>query len=264
MVTIALLFFVLISSCGIVQIREKDGFKTRETQSTSTSRERQIIKLSYEEHGKRARIMLRSEKSFEYRVFTLKNPSRVVIDVFADADVLVSAPKDVIHRVGKQTWGTRIVFEVPYKEVKQSSLHNGLVVDVELTDKDLKSETKEKREVSSEGLLKVKSPLRGIPEKRERGYFIRSSCDEFFRSVEDGTVLYSGNDLKTYGWVVMVDQKDGYISVYAKAGNSLVKKGEKVKRGQVLGKVGKEESGCGILYELRLSDGSPVRFELER
>jgi murein DD-endopeptidase MepM/ murein hydrolase activator NlpD len=109
---------------------------------------------------------------------------------------------------------------------------------------------------------KVRMPVKGVPIKSHRGYFIKSSCDEFFRAVERGKVLYAGNDLKSYGWVVIVEQENGYITVYTKAERVFVKKGESVKKGQVLGKVGKQGQDCGIGFELRLKDGSPINFEL--
>jgi septal ring factor EnvC (AmiA/AmiB activator) len=109
---------------------------------------------------------------------------------------------------------------------------------------------------------KVPMPVKGVPIRSHRGYFIKSSCGEFFRAVKRGKVLYAGNDLKSYGWVVIVEQEDGYITVYTRAERVFVKKGESVKKGQVLGKVGKQGQDCGIGFELRLKDGSPVNFEL--
>jgi septal ring factor EnvC (AmiA/AmiB activator) len=50
-------------------------------------------------------------------------------------------------------------------------------------------------------------------------------------------VLYAGDDLKGYGWVVMVEQEDGYITVYTRAERVFVKKGESVKKSQVLGRL---------------------------
>lgn len=123
---------------------------------------------------------------------------------------------------------------------------------------------RERKEVNRQEKTEIKLPLpvKGKPEKTERGYYIRSSCDEFFRSLSSGRVLYSGNDIRGYGWVVMVDSEDGYIIVYAKADSVLVRKGEAVKRNQVLGKVGKEREGCGILLEVRDREGKPISFTL--
>ncbi|MEJ7555212.1 MAG: M23 family metallopeptidase [Aquificaceae bacterium] len=110
--------------------------------------------------------------------------------------------------------------------------------------------------------LRVAMPVRGKIARTERGYFITTSCDEFFRSVSNGRVLYAGDDIRNMGWVVMVDSEDGYIYVYARAGGSLVKKGETVRRGQPLGRVGNSGDSCGILFEVRDQEGRPVNFEL--
>ncbi len=125
-----------------------------------------------------------------------------------------------------------------------------------------KEHTQRHKALPSEG-LRVAMPLRGQPIKSERGYYIRSSCGEFFRSVSEGKVLYAGNDLKSYDWVVMVEG-DNFVYVYAKASSSLVKKGERVSKGQPLGKVGQSQEGCGILFEVRDAEGRPINFELLR
>ncbi|RME11460.1 MAG: M23 family metallopeptidase, partial [Aquificota bacterium] len=96
----------------------------------------------------------------------------------------------------------------------------------------------------------------------QRGYFIATSCGEFFRSVGDGRVLYAGDDIKNYSWVVMVDGGDGLVYVYGYAESLLVKRGENVKRGQPLGRVGKASDDCGLLFEVRDAEGKPINFEL--
>ncbi len=110
--------------------------------------------------------------------------------------------------------------------------------------------------------LRVAMPVRGKIARTERGYFITTSCNEFFRSVSNGRVLYAGDDIRNMGWVVMVDSEDGYIYVYARVGGLLVKRGETVRRGQPLGRVGNSGDSCGILFEVRDQEGRPVNFEL--
>ncbi len=110
--------------------------------------------------------------------------------------------------------------------------------------------------------LRVSPPVGGRPSRTERGYYINTACDSFFRSVSSGRVLYAGDDIRGMGWVVMVESEDGYVYVYAKAGSSLVRRGEEVKRGQALGKVGRSGDGCGLLFEIRDQEGKPVDFEL--
>ncbi len=103
------------------------------------------------------------------------------------------------------------------------------------------------------------TPVRGEVIKDRRGVFIRSRCGAFFRSVSEGKVIYVGRDLENFGWVIVVEHTDGYISVYGKADRPWVRMGERVKSRQVLGRVGKTRRGCGIYFELRNSRGDPVR-----
>jgi murein DD-endopeptidase MepM/ murein hydrolase activator NlpD len=57
-------------------------------------------------------------------------------------------------------------------------------------------------------------------------------------AVEGGEVAYAGNELKGYGNLVLIKHPDGYITAYAHCDELLVKRGEKVGRGQVIAKVG--------------------------
>jgi murein DD-endopeptidase MepM/ murein hydrolase activator NlpD len=58
------------------------------------------------------------------------------------------------------------------------------------------------------------------------------------KAAEDGVVAYAGNELKGYGNLVLVRHPNGYVTAYAHAKELLVKKGDTVKRGQVIGKSG--------------------------
>ena len=58
------------------------------------------------------------------------------------------------------------------------------------------------------------------------------------RAAEDGTVAYVGDEIKGYGKLVLVRHANGWVSAYANNGDLIVKKGEAVKRGQVLAKSG--------------------------
>jgi murein DD-endopeptidase MepM/ murein hydrolase activator NlpD len=58
------------------------------------------------------------------------------------------------------------------------------------------------------------------------------------KAAEDGVVAYSGNELKGYGNLVLVRHSNGFVTAYAHASELTVKKGEAVKRGQVIGKAG--------------------------
>jgi murein DD-endopeptidase MepM/ murein hydrolase activator NlpD len=58
------------------------------------------------------------------------------------------------------------------------------------------------------------------------------------KAAEDGVVAYAGNELKGYGNLVLVRHPNGYVTAYAHAKELLVKKGDPVKRGQVIAKSG--------------------------
>jgi murein DD-endopeptidase MepM/ murein hydrolase activator NlpD len=58
------------------------------------------------------------------------------------------------------------------------------------------------------------------------------------KAAEDGVVAYAGSELKGYGNLVLVRHSNGFVTAYAHASELSVKKGETIKRGQVIGKAG--------------------------
>ena len=58
------------------------------------------------------------------------------------------------------------------------------------------------------------------------------------RAVDAGVVAYAGNEIRGYGNLVLVKHPNGFISAYAHSDELLVKRGDKVGRGQVIAKVG--------------------------
>ena len=54
------------------------------------------------------------------------------------------------------------------------------------------------------------------------------------KAAEDGVVAYAGNELKGYGNLVLVRHSNGFVTAYAHASELLVKRGETVKRGQMI------------------------------
>jgi murein DD-endopeptidase MepM/ murein hydrolase activator NlpD len=56
--------------------------------------------------------------------------------------------------------------------------------------------------------------------------------------IEGGIVAYAGNELRGYGNLVLVKHPDGLISAYAHCDELLVKKGDKIGPGQIIGRVG--------------------------
>jgi murein DD-endopeptidase MepM/ murein hydrolase activator NlpD len=58
------------------------------------------------------------------------------------------------------------------------------------------------------------------------------------RAAEAGVVVYSGDGLKGYGNLVLVKHPNGYVTAYGNNSELDVKRGEQVKRGQVIAKSG--------------------------
>jgi murein DD-endopeptidase MepM/ murein hydrolase activator NlpD len=57
-------------------------------------------------------------------------------------------------------------------------------------------------------------------------------------AADAGVVAYTGNELRGYGNLILVKHPNGWISAYAHCDLILVKRGDKVARGQVIGRVG--------------------------
>jgi murein DD-endopeptidase MepM/ murein hydrolase activator NlpD len=62
------------------------------------------------------------------------------------------------------------------------------------------------------------------------------------KAAEDGVVAYAGNELKGYGNLVLIRHANGFVTAYANASELMVKRGETVKRGQVIAKSGETGS----------------------
>jgi murein DD-endopeptidase MepM/ murein hydrolase activator NlpD len=84
------------------------------------------------------------------------------------------------------------------------------------------------------------------------------------KAAEDGVVAYSGNELKGYGNLVLVRHSNGYVTAYAHASELLVKRGDSIKRGQVIAKSGQsgEVSSPQLHFEIRKGSNpvDPLQF----
>ena len=69
----------------------------------------------------------------------------------------------------------------------------------------------------------------------------------------DGTVAYAGNELRGFGNMILIRHDGGYVTAYAHNASLLVKKGDKVKRGQTIARVGQTGAVFGpqLHFEIR-------------
>lgn len=80
----------------------------------------------------------------------------------------------------------------------------------------------------------------------------------------DGTVVYVGNDLHSYGHMVLVRHAGGFVTAYAHMRETAVARGAQVRRGQKIGAVGNSGtvSQPQLHFEIRKGGQTydPVRF----
>ncbi|MEQ1648559.1 MAG: peptidoglycan DD-metalloendopeptidase family protein [Hyphomicrobiaceae bacterium] len=75
-------------------------------------------------------------------------------------------------------------------------------------------------------------------------------------AADGGVIAYAGSELKGYGNLVLVRHENGWVSAYAHADEVLVKRGDTVKRGQVIAKAGKTGSVDKPQVHFELRQGS--------
>ncbi|HUL04750.1 MAG TPA: peptidoglycan DD-metalloendopeptidase family protein [Candidatus Acidoferrum sp.] len=72
-------------------------------------------------------------------------------------------------------------------------------------------------------------------------------------AADNGVVAYAGNELRGFGNLLLIRHADGWVTAYAHNEKLLVKRGEKVKRGQAIAQIGStgNVSAPQLHFELR-------------
>lgn len=76
------------------------------------------------------------------------------------------------------------------------------------------------------------------------------------KAAEGGVVAYAGNELKGYGNLVLIRHPNGYVTAYANNGEIDVKRGETVKRGQMIAKSGQSGNVSSPQLHFEVRKGS--------
>jgi murein DD-endopeptidase MepM/ murein hydrolase activator NlpD len=76
------------------------------------------------------------------------------------------------------------------------------------------------------------------------------------KAAEEGVVAYAGNELKSYGNLVLIRHSNGYVTAYAHASEILVKRDEPIKRGQIIAKSGQTGSVTAPQLHFEIRKGS--------
>jgi murein DD-endopeptidase MepM/ murein hydrolase activator NlpD len=79
------------------------------------------------------------------------------------------------------------------------------------------------------------------------------------KAAEAGVVTYAGSEVKGYGNLVLIRHENGYVSAYAHNASLNVKRGEQVKRGQVIATSGQTGNVTSPQLHFEIRKGaSPV------
>jgi murein DD-endopeptidase MepM/ murein hydrolase activator NlpD len=98
--------------------------------------------------------------------------------------------------------------------------------------------------------------IRGFDRTRQHrhdGVDIAAPGGTAVRSVDSGKVIYSGNEIKGYGNIVIIKHGPIFSSIYAHNAVNLVHEGDQVKKGQVIARVGRtgRAKGTHLHFEIR-------------
>jgi len=84
------------------------------------------------------------------------------------------------------------------------------------------------------------------------------------RAADSGVIAYAGNELKGYGNLVLIRHESGYVTAYAHAKELFVKRGDTVKRGDVIAKAGQTGSVSSPQLHFEVRKGAtaldPMKF----
>lgn len=89
--------------------------------------------------------------------------------------------------------------------------------------------------------------------KQNDGVNIAAPIGTPVRAAADGEVVYRGSELNGYGNLLLIRHEDGFVTAYAHNDAMLVKKGDRVRKGQVIAKVGQTGSASEpqLHFEIR-------------
>ena len=100
---------------------------------------------------------------------------------------------------------------------------------------------------------KISSPFGKRWGRHHDGIDIPAKIGTRIVAVDDAVVIYSGKGLSGYGNLIVLGHKNGFFSVYAHNSVNLVQKGQRIRRGEMIGKVGNtgRSTGPHLHFELR-------------
>lgn len=89
--------------------------------------------------------------------------------------------------------------------------------------------------------------------QQHQGISISAELGDPVVAINDGTVVYSGNEIRGYGNMIVIQHDQDLLSVYANNQFNYVDDGDEVSRGQLIGDIGQlfNEDTAGLYFEIR-------------
>jgi murein DD-endopeptidase MepM/ murein hydrolase activator NlpD len=92
--------------------------------------------------------------------------------------------------------------------------------------------------------------------QRNNGIDIAVPENTPIKAADDGVVIYSGNELKSFGNLVLVRHSNDYITAYAHAKELRVKRGDAIKSGEIIGMSGQTGNVDSPKFHFEIRKGS--------
>lgn len=91
-----------------------------------------------------------------------------------------------------------------------------------------------------------------------QGISIKGELGDPVVAVNDGKVIYSANEIRGYGNMIVIQHDDDLVSIYANNQFNYVSEGDSIRRGQLIGDIGQlfDEDAAGLYFEIR-HNGEP-------
>lgn len=188
----------------------------------------------------------------------------------SEASGIEPIPKSGMHRVakGESVYEIAWRYGLDYRNVAKTNhlnspyaMKKGQVIDLKKASKPALS-TAVSDSKSSKGPLSWQQSAKGRLRQRfssaHKGINIGGILGQPIYAAANGQVVYSGDGLRRYGNLILIMHNQLYLSAYAYNLQNLVKEGDWVKKGQIIARMGKGESGSPELhFEIRKA-GKPV------
>ena len=101
--------------------------------------------------------------------------------------------------------------------------------------------------------------MKGFKASESDGIDIAAPVGKPVHAAADGVCVSAGEEIKSYGKLVVLHHANGFVTVYADNSELLVKEGDKVRRGQIIAKSGDtgKPPSARLHFELR-KDGKAI------